>query len=41
MRDEATQIFRDILRFFKQQENFVTALSPVGDGLLIASKLEM
>jgi len=41
MRDEATAIFRDILRFFKQQENFVTAVSPVGDGLLIASKLEM
>ena len=39
MRDEATQIFRDILRFFKQQESFVTAISPVGDGLLIASKL--
>jgi len=41
MRDEATAIFRDILRYFKQQEQFVTALSPVGDGLLIASKLEM
>jgi predicted O-methyltransferase YrrM len=41
MRDEATQIYRDILRFFKQQENYVTSLSPVGDGLLIASKLEM
>jgi predicted O-methyltransferase YrrM len=39
MRDEATQTFRDILRFFKQQESFVTAISPIGDGLLIASKL--
>jgi predicted O-methyltransferase YrrM len=41
MRDEATAIFRDVLRFFKQQENYITALSPVGDGLLIATKLEM
>ena len=39
MRDEATQTFRDILRFFKQQESFVTAISPIGDGLLVASKL--
>jgi len=41
MRDEATAIFRDVLRFFKQQENYVTSLSPIGDGLLIATKLEM
>ena len=41
MRDEATAIFRDILRFFKTQENFVVSLSPVGDGLLVAAKLEM
>lgn len=39
MRDEATAIFRDVLRFFKNQESFVTALSPAGDGLLIASRL--
>ena len=39
MRDEATSIYRDVLRFFKTQETFVSALSPVGDGLLIASKL--
>jgi len=39
MRDEATATFRDILRFFKQQESFVVALSPVGDGLLVASKI--
>jgi len=38
MRDDATAVFRDILRFFKTQDTFVTALSPVGDGLLIASK---
>ena len=39
MRDEATSIYRDVLRFFKTQETFVSALSPVGDGLLIASRL--
>jgi len=39
MRDEATAIYRDVLRFFKNQESFVTALSPVGDGLLIASRI--
>jgi predicted O-methyltransferase YrrM len=39
MRDEATSIYRDVLRFFKTHETFVSALSPVGDGLLIASKL--
>jgi predicted O-methyltransferase YrrM len=40
MRDEATSIYRDVLRFFKTQETFVSALSPVGDGLLIASRLD-
>jgi len=39
MRDEATAVYRDVLRFFKNQESFVTALSPVGDGLLIASRI--
>jgi predicted O-methyltransferase YrrM len=39
MRDEATTIYRDVLRFFKTQESFVSALSPVGDGLLIASRI--
>jgi predicted O-methyltransferase YrrM len=39
MRDEATSIYRDVLRFFKTHETFVSALSPVGDGLLIASRL--
>ena len=39
MRDEATSVYRDVLRFFKNQESFVTALSPVGDGLLIASRV--
>lgn len=40
MRDEATSIYRDVLRFFKTHETFVSALSPVGDGLLIASRLD-
>jgi predicted O-methyltransferase YrrM len=38
MRDEATIIYRDILRFFSSQQDFISALSPVGDGLLMASK---
>ena len=38
MRDDATATLRDVLKFFKTNEVFVTALSPVGDGLLIASK---
>jgi predicted O-methyltransferase YrrM len=38
MRDDATATLRDVLRLFKANEAFVTALSPVGDGLLIASK---
>ncbi len=38
MRDEATSIYRDVLRFFSSQDDFVSVLSPVGDGLLLASK---
>jgi hypothetical protein len=38
MRDEATIIDRDVLRFFSSQQDFISALSPVGDGLLMASK---
>jgi predicted O-methyltransferase YrrM len=38
MRDDATATLRDVLKLFKANEAFVTALSPVGDGLLIASK---
>jgi predicted O-methyltransferase YrrM len=38
MRDDATVIYRDVLRLFSTQTDFVSALSPVGDGLLIASK---
>ena len=38
MRDEATSIYRDVLRFFSSHDNFISALSPVGDGLMMASK---
>ena len=38
MRDDSTVVFRDIIRFFSTHDGFVSALSPVGDGLLIASK---
>ncbi len=38
MRDDATVTYRDALRFFTQNESFITALSTVGDGLLMASK---
>ena len=38
MRDDATSIYRDVLRFFSSQADFVSTLSPVGDGLLMASK---
>jgi predicted O-methyltransferase YrrM len=38
MRDDATATYRDILRFFSGQKDFISALSPVGDGLLMASK---
>lgn len=38
MRDDATVTYRDALRFFNQNDNFVTALTAVGDGLVMASK---
>jgi predicted O-methyltransferase YrrM len=38
MRDDATAVYRDVLRFFNNNADFVAVLSPVGDGLLIASK---
>lgn len=38
MRDDATAVYRDVLRFFNTNADFVAVLSPVGDGLLIASK---
>lgn len=38
MRDDATSAYRDILRFFLGNQDFIAALSPIGDGLLMASK---
>lgn len=38
MRDEATSIYRDVLRFFENNNNFITSLLASGDGLLLASK---
>jgi predicted O-methyltransferase YrrM len=38
MRDDATAIYRDVIRFFSNNDDFITVLSPVGDGLLLASK---
>ena len=38
MRDDVTVIYRDVLKLIASNQDFVTALSPIGDGLLIASK---
>jgi len=38
IRDEITGVYRNALRYFVNNEDFITALSPVGDGLLLASK---
>ena len=38
MRDEATSIYRDVLRFFESNDSFITSLIASGDGLLLASK---
>ena len=38
IRDETTSIYRDALRFFVNNDDFVSTLSPIGDGLLLASK---
>ncbi|MEY4321270.1 MAG: hypothetical protein RLZZ471_1211 [Actinomycetota bacterium] len=38
MRDEATSVYRDVLRFFSNDDHFIASLLPIGDGLLIASK---
>ena len=38
MRDEATQIYRDLIRQLLNNDEFVTSVLPIGDGLLIASK---
>lgn len=38
MRDEATTIYRDVLRYFENNNDFITSLIASGDGLLLASK---
>lgn len=38
MRDDATVIYRDVLRYFKDSADYLSAVSTVGDGLLLASK---
>lgn len=38
MRDEATTIYRDVLRYFENNSDFITSLLTSGDGLLLASK---
>lgn len=38
MRDEATSVYRDVLRFFSSNDDFISSLLPIGDGLLLASK---
>jgi predicted O-methyltransferase YrrM len=38
MRDDATAVYRDVLRFFNSNDDFISVLSPAGDGLLVASK---
>jgi predicted O-methyltransferase YrrM len=37
--DESTESYRDLLETLRGHEGFVTSLLPIGDGLLIASKL--
>lgn len=38
MRDETTVAFRDALKFFKDNEDFVVSLTGLGDGLFLAAK---
>lgn len=38
MRDDATAVYRDVLRYFKENSDYLTSVSTVGDGLLLASK---
>jgi predicted O-methyltransferase YrrM len=38
IRDETTAVYRDALRFFVNNDDFVSAMSPIGDGLLLASE---
>jgi predicted O-methyltransferase YrrM len=38
MRDDATVAYRDALRFFSDNDDFVVSLQTTGDGLLLAAK---
>ena len=38
MRDDATNTYRDVLRFFDNNNDFITSLIASGDGLLLARK---
>lgn len=37
-RDDATATYRDVLRYFKLNDDFVLGLSGLGDGLLVAAR---
>ena len=38
MRDDATNTYRDVLRYFQNNKDFISSLITSGDGLLLASK---
>jgi len=38
LQDENTEIYREVLEIIVQDEQFIPVLSPIGDGLLLASK---
>jgi predicted O-methyltransferase YrrM len=38
MNDDSTSIFRDLLTKLKSDQRFVTAVLPIGDGLIVSSK---
>jgi predicted O-methyltransferase YrrM len=38
LRDDNTQIYRDVLKTISNIDQFISVLSPIGDGLLLASK---
>jgi predicted O-methyltransferase YrrM len=37
--DDNTIVFRNLLAMLKEHQGFITTISPIGDGLIIASKL--
>jgi predicted O-methyltransferase YrrM len=38
MNDDSTIIFRELLTKLKGDQRFVTAVLPIGDGLIVSSK---